>query len=133
MKRVNSLSRPGAADLHQFVNQTFGQFGKTHFARPTNVCQEVRSIYNNVGNPPLLRAQALATLLSATDRYPDQLTLKDEKGCVVSSQTIGFTEFCREFPRLDQAEVAVLFRAVGLVRDVPNALEHTNNSFFLGI
>ncbi|MBB4518667.1 hypothetical protein [Paraburkholderia fungorum] len=133
MKRVNSLSRPGAADLQQFVEQTFSLFGKNCFARPTDICQEVRSIYNNVGNPPLLRARALVTLLSAADRYPDLLTLKDEKGCVVSSQIFGFTEFCREFPRLDQAEVAVLFRTVGLVRDVPNALEHTNNSFFLGI
>lgn len=133
MKRVNSLSRPGAADLQQFVDRTFSLFGKSCFARPTDVCQEVRSIYNNVGNPPLLRARALVTLLSAAERYPDLLTLKDEKGCVVSSQSFAFTEFCREFPRLDQAEVAVLFRTVGLVRDVPNALEHTNKSFFLGI
>ncbi|MFC0697415.1 hypothetical protein [Paraburkholderia humisilvae] len=133
MKRVNSLSRPGAADLQGFVEQTFRQFGQTHFARPTDVCQEVRSIFNNVGNPPLRRAQALATLLAATDRYPDLLTLKDEKGRVMSSRTHGFTKFCSEFPRLEQVEVAVLFRAVGLLRDVPNALEHTNNSFFLGI
>jgi hypothetical protein len=133
MKRLNTLSRSGAGDLQHLVAQTFGQFSHTHFVAHTDICQEIRSIFNNVGNPPALRAQALATLLAATDRYPSLLTLKDEKGTPLSAATFGFREFCGEFPQLSREDIAVIFHKVGLIRDVPNVLKHTNNSLFLGI
>lgn len=98
MKRLNTLSRPGTEDLQRFVAQTFGLFTKTHFLEHADICQEVRCVYNNVGNRPVRLAQALATLLAATDRYPALLTLKDEKGSELSWVSRERTRRCRDRP-----------------------------------
>ncbi|MBA9860149.1 hypothetical protein [Ralstonia insidiosa] len=133
MKRLNTLSRPKSPALQAFVKETFLEMAEANFVSQTDVCYEVRAVYNNLGNAPLLRAKALAVLLAATEKFPSLLTLKDEQGKVVTAGATGFRELCVMFSSVPKTDIEAICRKVGLLRGVPNMLAHSKPMNVLGI
>ncbi|ENZ77810.1 hypothetical protein OR214_02086 [Ralstonia pickettii OR214] len=132
MKRLNTLSRPKSPALQTFVRQTFLELAEASFVTQTDFCSEVRAVYNNLGNPPLLRSKALAVLLAATEKFPTLITLKDERGSVVTAGANGFREICVMFPSVPKSDIEAICRKVGLLRGVPNMLAHSKPMNVLG-
>lgn len=133
MKRLNTLSRPKSPALQAFVKQTFFEVAEARFVSQTDICYEVRAIYNNLGNPPHLRIRALAVLLAATEKFPALITLKDEQGKIITTKDMGFRELCAVFPSVPRRDVEDVCRRVGLLRGIPNLLAHSSPMNVLGI
>jgi hypothetical protein len=133
MKRLNTLSRPKSPALQAYVKNTFLELAEVNFVTQTDFCNEVRAVYNNLGNPPLLRSKALAVLLAASEKFPSRITPQVEQGMVLTAAATGFREICGLFPSVPKSEIDAICRKVGLLRGVPNMLAHAKPMNVLGI